>query len=81
MVYLIQGIFYGIPVAAVLFFAISLYRYCRARSMNRKTPGSIPAGEMKKRKILFIISSVIAAVLASVVGGFMLLLFLAVAFM
>lgn len=81
MFYLIQCIFYGIPIAAILFLAISLYRYVHAKSANKKEPGTFSASEMKKRKILVIVSSVIAGVLALVVIGFAILLYTAVAFM
>lgn len=81
MFYIIQFIFYGIPVAAICFFAGSLYRYFHAKSVNKKEPDTFSAAEMKKRKILLIVSSVIAGVLALVVIGFAILLYTAVAFM
>ncbi len=81
MIYLSQCIFYGIPLAAVIFATVSIYRYCFARKKNKELPGSFSAEEMKMRKILMIISCVIAGGLLLVVLGFMILLFMAVAFM
>lgn len=78
---LMQILFYGIPIAAVVFFSVSLFRYCSARQKNKRTPGSFGTEEMKRRKLLLIVSAVIAGILAAVVIGFALLLLLAVAYM
>ena len=74
-------IFFSIPTALILFFGISLYRYRYAKALNEQEPGSISPKELKTRKTLLIVSSVMAAVLAAVVIGFIALLFGAVAFM
>ena len=79
--YLIPVLFYGIPVLAVLFFAFSLFLYCHGRHRNKVHPGSVPAETMRMRKILLIVSSVIAGIFAVVVLGFAGLMFMAVAFM
>lgn len=81
MSYLRLYIFCGIPVAAILFFIISLILFCYAKYQNKKQPGSFSEGELKTRKILLIISSVIAGVLALVIVSLIALLFTAVAFM
>lgn len=81
MIYLIQFIFYGIPIAALWFFFSSLYRYLSAKRKNKTEPDSFSVEEMKKRKLLLIVSSVIAGVLVAVVVAFAILLFSAVAFM
>ena len=47
----------------------------------KKNPGAFSADEIKKRRLLFIVSAVIAAVLVAVVVGFIALLFMAVAYM
>lgn len=81
MLYLTQFIFYGIPIALILFFVISLWRYCYARSENKREPGRFSAEEMIKRKSMLIVSAVIAGAAAVVVIALMLLLYTAVAFM
>lgn len=76
-----QIVFYGIPLGALAFFIVSLVRFCGGRKANRLTPGAVSAEEMRARKIMLVVSSVIVGLLAAVVIGFTALLFMAVAFM
>lgn len=77
MAYLIQFLFWAIPLGAIAFFIVSLILYLRAKCQ----PDSVSAEKLKTRKFLLVVSSVIAGVLAAVVIGFIALMFLAVAFM
>ena len=77
MLYLIQFLYYAIPVAAVAFFVVSLCRFLSARKRNRIQPGSVSPKEMNTLKWMLIVS----AVIAGIVIAFMFLLFMAVAFM
>ena len=79
--YLSKYIFFGIPLAAILFFIISLCRYISAKMKNKKEPCSFDTEEVNKRKKLLIISSVIVGVLAAVVVAFAVMLCMAVAYM
>ncbi|MBR4960673.1 MAG: hypothetical protein IKY52_07240 [Clostridia bacterium] len=79
--YMAPILFYGLPVLAVLFFAVSLFLYCHGRHRNKIHPGSVPAETMRIRKIVFIVSAVIAGIFVTVVLGFAALLLMAVAFM
>lgn len=80
--YLLYDIlFFAIPAILVLLFGISLYRYISAKERNKKSPGTFSEKEIKMRKVLLIIFSVIAGVLAAVVIGLIILLYLAVAYM
>lgn len=74
-------LFFAIPIAMILFFGISLYRYCSAVSQNKVNPGTFAPVEIKNRKTCLIVASVIAGVFAMVVLGFAALLFMAVAYM
>ena len=74
-------LFFAIPAVLILFFAISLYRYRSAKTQNEQQPGSFSPEEMKRRKLMLIIASVVAIILVAVVIGFIALLFMAVAFM
>ena len=74
-------LFFGIPAISILLFGISLYRYLSAKKQNKEVPGSFSDSEMKKRKIMLIILSVISGVLAVIVIGFIALLFMVVAYM
>ncbi len=74
-------LFFAIPAILIILFGISLYRYVSAKKKNKKVPGTFSDEEMKKRKIVFIIFSIVSGVLAVVVIGFSVLLYMAVAFM
>ena len=79
--YFISALYYIIPLFAVLFFGISLFRYLYAKHKNKRTPGTYSDTQIKSRKICLIESSVIAGILAVVVLAFIGLLMMAVAFM
>ena len=81
MLYFIQFLYFAIPVAAILFFIVSLCLFLSARKQNKFQPGSVSAQTLRKRKIMLIVSSVIAGVLAAIVIAFIALLYMAVAFM
>lgn len=81
MLYFIQFLYFAIPVAAILFFIVSFCLFLSARKQNKQQPGSVSAQTLKKRKIMLILSSVIAGVLAAIVIAFIALLYMAVAFM
>ena len=77
---LVYGIlFFAIPGILIILFGISLYRYISAKKHNKQIPGTFSPEEIKKRKIFLIVISVIAGLLTTVVIGFMVLLFIAVA--
>ena len=81
MLYFIQFLYFAIPVAAILFFIVSLCLFLSARKQNKQQPGSVSAQTLRKRQIMLIVSSVIAGVLAAIVIAFIALLYMAVAFM
>ena len=81
MFYYAQYIFYGLPVLALVFFVISLWRFISAKRKNKIQPGSFPVEEIKRRKRLLVISSVIAGFFVVVIVGLIALLYTAVAFM
>lgn len=81
MVYLIQLLFYLLPIAAIVFFIKSLVNYISARKEYRYQTGNISEEELKKRKLLLIVSSAIMVVLVAVVVGFAILLIMAIAYM
>ena len=81
MFYLLQFVTYALPVAAVVLFVVSLVRYIRARRANRRAPDTYDKGQMTSRLVWLIVTAVIMGIMVTVILGFMLLLFLAVAFM
>ena len=74
-------LFFSIPIILIALFGISVYRYVSAKKQNKVAPGTFSDDEIKKRKIMLIVLSVITAVLAAIVIGFIALMFMAVAFM
>ncbi len=74
-------LFFSIPAILIVLFGVSLYRYFSAKKQNKATPGTYSLEEMAKRKLMLIISSVMAGILAVVVLGFIGFMFMAVAFM
>ncbi len=80
-VFIYDFLFFAIPIAAIAFFGISLYRYCSAKSKNKKVPGTFPPSQIKKRLILLILSSIIMGVLLLVVLGYIALIFMVIAYM
>jgi hypothetical protein len=70
--------FFGLPLAAIVFFVVSLIRYLRLKIKIKKygAPFSVYSrDEMVKRTTLLVISVIVAiVVVAVVIGVFMLLL-------
>lgn len=76
MLFVTETLFYLIPVAAIVFFIVSIIRYFSAKNKNKKAPESYSESQMKNRKTLLTISSAIAGVLAAVVIVFWMLVLL-----
>lgn len=72
---------FAIPFILIALFGVCLYRYISAKKQNKIMPGTFSAAEIKKRKIMMIVLSVVSGVLVAIVIGFIALMFMAVAFM
>lgn len=72
---------YGLPVVVVVFYVVCLVRFMSAKRKNRLVPDTFSADEMKKRKIMLIVASVLAGALVLFVLGLIALMFMAVAYM
>ncbi len=73
-----------LPIAQIVFFAVSLYRFKSAKKENKKIPHTFSEEEIAKRKSVLTIASVlfgIAIVYILVALGCIALLFLAIAYM
>lgn len=79
--YLTTALFCGIPIAAIVFFVVSLCRFLSASKRNKLQPGSVDEQTIKTRKILLIVASVIAGILVAIVLSMVALLYMAVIFM
>lgn len=76
--------FFGLPLAAIVFFVFSLVRYLQAKIQNKKSgePFSVfPRDEMVKRTTLLVISVIVAIAEAAVITGVILLLLNGIAYM
>ncbi len=76
--------FFGLPLAAVIFFVVSLVRYLQAKIKIKKygEPFSVYSrDEMVKRTTLLVISVIVAIVVVAVVIGVFMLLLNAIAYM
>lgn len=74
-------LFLGIPLALIVLFVVSLCRYKSAVKQNKKVPGTFSDEEIKKRRTILAVFSVIAGIIAVIVIGLIALMFMAVAFM
>ncbi|MBE6852599.1 MAG: hypothetical protein E7505_03900 [Ruminococcus sp.] len=74
-------LFLGIPLALIVLFVVSLCRYKSAVKQNKKVPGAFSDEEIKKRRTILTVFSVIAGIIAVIVIGLIALMFMAVAFM
>lgn len=79
--YFVSILFFAVPIAAVIFFVVSLVSFLTAKSSNKRTPGKFSESQIKTRLLLLIVSSVIAGVILAMVISFVALLYMAVAYM
>lgn len=59
--------FFLIPLLSVLFFGISLFLYVYAKKKNKRVPNTYSEKQIKRRKILLIVSSIITAVFLTII--------------
>ena len=76
-----QILFYALPIGLIALLVIVCKRYKSAKRQNEAVPGTFTDKEINKRKTVMIIVSVIVGSILTVVLGFTVLLFMAVAFM
>lgn len=77
----LQLIFYGIPIASAVYFAVSLYRYFSAKKANSHDPNAHDEADMAERKRHLTVSATMFCIFAALIIGVAVLLFSAVAFM
>lgn len=81
MAIIIMLIYLAVPIAALVFFLVSLCLYISAKNQERRLPGSVNPQTLQTRKVMLIVSSVIAGVLVAVLIGFMILVMSSIAYM
>ena len=73
--------FFLIPFATIAFFVVSLCNYISAKKNFKLEQTEENGAEVKKSRVMLIVSSVIMGVLLAIVISFMALMFVAVAYM
>ena len=79
--YLIYGLFWGLPIFSVLWFAVALYRFLIAKRQIKRGKRQYSDAELKRRKVQLTVSSVLFGIVAVIAVSLFGLLLLAVAFM
>lgn len=74
-------IFYGSPIAAIVFFGISLYRYLSGKKQNKLSPNTVSDNEMESRRHMLVVSSVTVGIITLLAVGYIWLTFLVLAYM
>ena len=74
-------LFFGIPLASVVLFVVSLVRYISAKRAIKRQPDTCEKRELIARRNVLIVASCIAGVLVAVVVAIVILLWMAIAFM
>ncbi|MBQ8858720.1 MAG: hypothetical protein IJ012_02905 [Clostridia bacterium] len=74
-------LFFGIPLLLLVLYAVCIFRYVRAKRANRLVIGAYSDVEVRKRRNAVVVLSVVIGVMLAAVVGFVLLLYMAIAFM
>ena len=76
-----EVLFFAIPLLLLALCGVSIYRYISAKKKNKHTPGAFSEAEIKKRRDILIIISVVTGLMLAAALGFMALFFISIAFM
>ncbi len=78
---LIIALFALLPVVVTVLWIISLVDFVRAKVKLEKQPDLLPASAVKEKKLKLIFASVAFGTVFAVIGGFMLILLMSIAYM
>lgn len=81
MFYFMSFMFFAIPIAAIVFFIITLNLYRSAKNQNKENPGSISIEKMESRKDMLLGASLFMGGAVAVVIGNILITYLPISFM
>ncbi|MBO5649770.1 MAG: hypothetical protein J6S76_07655 [Clostridia bacterium] len=79
--YILYFSFFGLPIAALIWFFVSTYRFFIAKHRIKRGTAAYSDADLKNRRLQFVLSSCLAGTLLAFVLGLILLLYTAVAFM
>ncbi len=71
-----KTVFILAPIAALVYFIVSLVRFCRAKKKNKQELGTYTRSEMLGRKIHLIVSSVLLVLILTIVFGLIWLVYM-----
>lgn len=81
MFYFMSFMFFAIPIAAIIFFIVSLNLYRSAKKQNKENPGSISIEKIESRKDMLLGASLFMGGAVAVVIGNILITYLPISFM
>ena len=81
MSYIIEFLFYSIPIVTLLTLIVSLVLFLCAKIRNKRHPGSVNPRSVRFWMIMLIVSSAITATTIAIVIAFIALLYSALAYM
>lgn len=79
--YLVVAVFFLIPIASVIWFAICLFRFCKAKKIAKQDPERYNESDLKGIKTVLIISAAVAGILVAIIISLIILFSLAIAYM
>lgn len=77
----ISVLLFAVPIGSIIFFVVSLVLFLTARSANKENPGTYNESQINTRRVLLIVSSILAFVVISAIITIISLLYMAVAYM
>ena len=78
---LIIVLFFAVPAISAIVLLVSLARFFAAKVANKEQPGTYTEKQIKRYKLIAILSGIVTGAFVLIFLGMMGLLFLAVAFM
>lgn len=81
MSYIIEFLFYSIPIVTLLTLIVSLVLFLSAKIRSKRHPGSVNPRSVRFWMIMLIVSSAITATTIAIVIAFIALLYSALAYM
>ena len=79
--YLFMSLIYIIPIAAIVFFIVSLCDYIGTKKKYVAEPNDFNEQKKKETKTRLMVASIIMGVLLTVIVGFVVMMYMAIAYM
>lgn len=81
MSYIIEFLFYSIPIVTLLTLIVSLVLFLCAKIRNKRNPGRVSQRNVRMWMTMLIVSSAITATMIAIVIAFIAVLYSAIAYM